>query len=1062
MRSTFQLKKFLFICSLMLFVLSASSVKDTYGQTVTGTVTTAEAGEPLPGVNVIVKGTTSGTITDTDGKFSIQVPDLNATLRFSFIGYENKEVPLNGQNTLDVVLKIETEGIDDVVVIGYGVAKSTDISGAISVVDSKEISQTPSATMAQALQGKASGVLVTQNGSPGGGVNIRVRGVGSINSDAQPLYVIDGVVGADINSIAPEDIKSISILKDAASAAIYGANGANGVVLVTTKRGKSGKTSVTFSTNHSIKEMTQKVDLMNANEYAQFYTEMDELNNVNPSLAFSDGFRKLYYGEGWQEGTDWQDAILQDASSHNYYLRVSGGGENSNYSISANYYEEAGLLVDNNMNRINLRANSDFEIGNFLTIGESVSLTRRVYENVDNRAWHWVRESSPLSKIYNENNKEGYEGHQINYTYLRDTAPENPVLVVPQDIYSENPDDYPQTDEILNVLNTAGNDKLNPLGSIEIPDDFSYQTDIVASVYAELKPFDWLSLKTTPSATAHFGRDNTWTPSYDMGVRSVNGAVLNVGFNESYALSLENQATIIKEFGKHDFNLTGVHHVRYGFGDWTSTTGRDFQYESFPVLNQAAEHNTSGGTDDWAEVSYLGRLMYNYDGKYLFTSSIRKDGTSNFGPKNKWGTFPSFSAGWKFNEDLFPTFEPIDMAKLRIGWGKTGNSKIGADRYTSFIDPFFLFNVVLGADQDVVLALNELNSVGNPYVKWEAAATSNIGIDINALNGKIQLSSEYYIKKQNDLLVEVPISTVHAKDLEEARPFYNIGKIENRGFEFDLRFSKKEGKFNYFITANLTTIKNKVNYVYEDVLEGSNITTIGHTIGSLYGFIAERIIQEDDFDEEGNYLYAPHGSFEPQPGDIKFKDLNNDGVVDDNDRAIIGKSIPDFTYTLNLEFNYLGFDAIIFLYGMQNYQVYNYKRSQLEAFSNQDLSHNKSSEYANNYWTPENPSTEFIRPDLNNENDNSRASSWWVEDASFIRVKDLQIGYTLPQKIVNRVGGFKNLRIYGSILNLFTYTKYSGLDPEAPINSSSPTTIGTDANAYPIPRSFSLGLQIDF
>lgn len=1038
MRIFIRLNRLLFLYGLLFIAITAVSTENTHGQTVTGTVTSAEDGLPLPGVNVLIKGTSTGTITDLNGKYSIDVPDLNTTLEFSFIGYEKKEIALNGRTTIDLIMEIETEGIEDVVVIGYGVAKPTDISSSISIVDSEELTKTPSSNMAQALQGKAAGVMVTQNGSPGGGVNIRVRGVGSINRNPNPLYVIDGVVGVDINTIAPEDIKSISVLKDAASAAIYGANGANGVVLVTTKRGTAGKTSVTFSTYHSVKKMTTKVDMMNANEYSDFYTKINEMNGIEPPMAFDDGFRKWYYGDGWQEGTDWQDAVLQDASSHNYYLRVAGGSDISNFSISANYYEEAGLLVNNNSNRLTLRANSDFKIGKYLKVGESISLSRRVYQNVDQRAWHWVRESSPLSKIYNENNKEGYEGHQITYEYV---------------------DSEGNTHQ---VINTAGNDKLNPLGSIAIPEDYSYNKNILASVYAELKPFDWLSLKTTPSVDAWFGHDNNWTPAYDMGVRSVGGASLNVGYDESYSLSIENQMNIMKTFGKHDFNLTAVHHVRYGFANWSDVIGTEFEYEDFPVIDQAAEKVTTGGMDDWAEVSYIGRLMYSYDGKYLFSTSIRKDGSSNFGPENKWGTFPSFSAGWKFNQDLFPDFEPIDMAKLRFGWGRTGNADIGADKYASFIDPYRNFNVVLGGDQEVVLALNELNTVANPLIKWEAAEMTNIGLDINALRGKIQFSAEYYIKKQDDLLVQVPISTAHGKHREEAKPWYNIGKIENRGFEFDLRYSKKEGDFNYFVTANLTTVKNKVNYLIEDILDGVNITKEDHTIGSLYGYIAERIIQEDDFDEEGNYLYAPHASFVPQPGDIKFTDLNNDGVVNDNDRTIVGKAVPDLIYSLNLTATYKGFDATLFLYGMKNIDIYNQKRSQLEAFSDQDLAHNKSSEYASNYWTPENQSTEFIRPDVNNGNNNSRFSTWWVEDASFMRIKDFQIGYSLSEKVLNRIGGLNRVRVYGSILNLHTFTSYSGLDPESPVNSGSPTSIGTDSNAYPIPRAYTFGVQIDF
>ncbi len=1062
----------IFMLGLSVFQGITQQVK---AQRITGKVISSEDGEVLPGVNVLVKGTTKGTITDSNGTFSLEVSNLNVTLRVSFIGFKTKEIPLNGRKSLNVELDLETKAIEDVVVIGYGTVKDEDVSGAISVVSEKELTRTPNATFGKAIQGKATGVMVTQSGTPGGGVNMRVRGIGSINRDPDPLYVIDGVVGADINTIAPEDIKSISVLKDASAAAIYGANGANGVVLIETKRGKSGKTKVSFSSFVGMNQVPNQYSLMNANQYASFYQDVLTANDEIPDRAYTDEFRKTYYGDGWQEGTNWQDEILQDSYTQNYYLRVSGGNEKSNYSISANYYNESGMLINSNAERYNLRANADFKIGDYIRVGETVSLTRRKVQNSDNIAFSLALQSSPLSKVYNPYNKEGYEGHQVTYAFLMDTMPENPILAIPEEVYTENPGLYPESDEVYYVPNTGGNDKFNPRAIVEVPHNYDYLNNILANIYVEINPLPWLSVRSTPSINFNYNQTKNWRAAYDAGVRSRPNATLLHEFTESWAASLENKLTINKKFNKHSFNLIAVQHARKGFSDNTNINATGFEYEQLNVVSQSNSRNSMGSHWNWSELSYLSRLIYNYDSKYILQASVRRDGSSNFAEGKRWGTFPAFSIAWKINRDLFPAFEPVDMFKLRAGWGQTGFADIGAFQYQTLISNPDFFRPVFGPDQSIAMAVNELTSLGNPLIQWEAADMFNVGTDLNALNNKIQFSAEYYIKRQNDLLIQVPISGALGRNILEtwciASPWMNIGKVENRGFEFDLRYSKMEGEFNYNISANLSTVKNEVISIPDNITADDHTTQIGHTIGSLYGFVAEEIIQPSDFDEVienedgtyeyNGYKYAIPEEGTPKPGNLRFRDLNRDGKITDDDRTIIGKAVPDFTYTFSIEAYYKNFDFSLFLFGMHDYQVFNAQRRSIESFQSQDMDHNKSLDWTQNYWTYENQSTEYLRTDLNDDNRNSRFSTWWIENASFLRLKDVQLGYTLPDNVINFLN-LQRFRIYVSGVNLYTFTKYTGRDPESPINSDDPLSAGVDNSAYPLPRVFNAGIQIDF
>lgn len=1018
-------------------------------QTVTGTVTD-ENNEPLIGVNVVVVGSTTGAITDMDGAFSIKVPDLEASLSFSYIGYKPRTIPLEGRDELTVQLEVSSEMLDDVVVIGYGTVKKEDLTGAVSVVSSEELNKTPIPSIAKAIQGRASGVVVMQSGDPAGNANIRVRGIGSITNDPDPLIVIDGVVGGSLNSVAPEDIESISVLKDASATAIYGANGANGVVMITTKRGKGDKLNVSASGYTGMNFRPRKFNLMNADQYAEFYKSAAEANGDAIPFAYTDEFRQWYYGEGWQEGTDWQDEILQTSRTNNAHIRISKGGEIANYSISARMYDEKGILLSSNTKRYNFRANSDFKIGKYLKVGESLNFTRSRWQESSGSAWGMALESSPLMRVYNENNKEGFEGAQIGYLW----DPDNDG--VGDDADGDGTEDI--------ILNTGGNDKFNPRGYLAVRDFQNYSDNLLANVYVEIRPTHYLTFTSTPSVSAYYNEVNEWIPQYDMGVRSVGSASLHSNFSKGSTYSLENKLKFENKFGDHFLNVIAVHHVRSG--DYANATidAIGFPYEQLNVISQSNPDgriaNGERSNHSFGQVSYLGRIIYNYKSKYLFTTSIRADGTSNFTEGSRWGYFPSFSAAWKINEDFLENVSQINMLKLRAGWGMTGFSDIGGFRYQTTLAEPIHFSPVFGESQTEAAALNELWTVGNPLIRWESANMTNVGVDLNAFENRIQFSAEYFYKYQDGLLMEVPISTAHGKWSDNGA-FYNIAEISNSGFEFDLRYRKMEGEFNYSAYANLSTVRNEVLYMPKSILSDNNITRIRNAIGSLYGWVAEGVIQESDFDEEGNYLYAVPSDGVPEPGDLMFRDLNNDGEITNADRTVIGKAIPDFTCSFGVDLYYRNLDFSVFLYGIVNAQIYNTQRRDLEAFETQDLDHNKSLDWAMNYYSEEHPSTEYVRLDPNDSNFNTRISSWWVEDASFLRVKDIQLGYSFPESMLRTIN-LSKLRIYVSAMNIYTFTNYSGYDPESPLNSDDPTLPGVDVNNYPLPRSITAGIQIDF
>lgn len=1001
---------------------------------------TDKSGAPLPGATVFVTGSVTGTVTNLSGEFSLYLPPGAPSLMFSYVGMRSQEIPIEGKTYFRVTMIEEAFGISEVVVIGYGSVNKSDLTGSVAIVTADEITRYASQDISKAIQGRASGVLVSQTGMPGSSAQIRIRGVGSINQTSEPIYVVDGVITGSFASVDPTDIETIQVLKDASAAAIYGADGANGVIIITTRRGEKGKPKISLSSFSTLHRVPRRFDVMNASEYTAFYKTLLMENNIAVPVAYEEHFRQWYYGDGWKTGTSWQDEISRTGFGHNHNLRISGGGDGSNYSVSSNYFKETGTLLASEAERYSFRANSDFTIGKHIRIGETFNYARFITRQPsvwEGNPWQVSLIASPLMRVYNPENKGGYEGPQIPYFYT----------------LLDGSSDF--------VSNTGFNDKVNPRAPLEIGNFKTYNNRVIMSFLAEIMPNSWLTYKILPSVEANNIRTKNWFPAFDLGVRSRGQASLYENFQEWMTLSLENHLILSNTLGKHNFSATAVHHVRKSEGNNAEITANGFPYEQLNVISQSFENGrqVQGGYHPFASISYLGRIIYDFDGKYLLTASLRHDGNSRFSPRYRWGTFPSVSAAWKINQDFLRHIPEISMLKLRVGWGKTGNSNIGNFQYMSLIDGFSQFSPVFGINQNMVPALNVVHNFGNPSIKWEAAEMFNFGTDINLFDNRLQMTAEYYIKNQNDLLVKIPMSSAYGRVSGIGDPWVNLGEVQNSGFEFNGSFSKFEGKFQYSVSANITTVKNKVKYIPGDLLSGNNMTAIGYPIGSFYGYIAERILTSEDFGSNGNYLHAAPATGKPAPGDLKFKDLNNDGKINDLDRTIIGKAIPGLVYSFNFDVSWKNADMAVFFYGMHDYEIYNHLRSGIEGFSAQDMAHNKLKDYALNYYRPDRPSTRYIRADINNTNQNDRPSTWYLEDGSFFRIKELQLGYRLPESFLNRMG-LARVRLYLSASNLITLTKYSGRDPESP-TVGAPLTPGNDNGAYPVPRSFTFGIQMD-
>lgn len=998
------------------------------GRMVSGTVTAAEDGTGLPGVTVVEKGTQNATFSDIDGKFTLPVSGDPVTLVFSFIGYRSKEVSATSNQPINVQLDADIAGLEEVVVIGYGNQKRSKISGAVGTIDTKEITSLPVLRTEQALQGRAAGVQVTQNsGQPGSTQSIRIRGTGSLNN-AEPLYVIDGIPSGGIDYLNPADIESISILKDAASAAIYGARGGNGVVLITTKTGNKGqKPQITYESYYGVQEPWKYMALLNAEEYAILMNESRSAAGLAPLEALSN---PTALGEGF----DWQDEIFQRAPMMNHSFSFTKGTKTSSTAVGGSYFTQDGIIggEKGRFERYTFRINTRQDGGERFRMGQNVNFT------------HLNR-----SALAENNEFATPVGRALNM---------DPITT------AQRPDGSYAYSTFID------SDIANPANQIALNNDFWTTNRFVGSTFAEFDILSNLKFRSTMSVDLSLGSHRIFYPSYDLGIgendperpayewREVNSLVL--GENKWSNWQWENTVDYNKELNNGDdlqviagySALNNLSTNFYGSRDSLASNDVLFAYLSNSMNNAEQAPSANGGISESAFIGQFVRVNYSLGEALSLAGTVRRDGSSRFGRNNRYGIFPSFSAAYNMTELPWVAEKDwIDFLKVRASWGQNGNADgIGNFDYTSLI--YNGLNYTFGSEQQQVNGAGPINT-SNPDLKWETVEQTNVGIDADLYKGKLNIVADYFIKNTNDMLAVVPLPGV-VGFLPSAT---NVASARNSGFEFMVNHRNQKGLVEYEIGGNISFIRNEVTDLGEGgqpISTGSVFgigdlvayTEIGQPIAYFYGYETAGIFQTDE--EAAAYEALPNA----QAGDVIFVDQNGDGVIDSDDKTMIGNPHPDFTYGFNASVNYKSFDFSLFLQGTYGNEI-------LNGVFRYDLNTTNLPVEALERWTGEGTSDWYPRISHSDPNQNNRISDRFVEDGSFLRVKNVQLGYTLPESVMQRLQIGK-CRVYVAASNLFTFTKYSGLDPE--VGTRGTLEIGIDRGFYPAARSFMAGVNVNF
>ncbi len=990
-------------------------------------------------MNIVEQGTSNGTISDVDGNYSITVAGRTSVLVFSFIGYLDEDITVGDQTVIDIGLIEDILQMDEVVVVGYGTIKKKDLTGSVAVVSSETLTRRPTPNVTKALQGNASGVMVASGGAPGSQAIIRVRGIGSINHDPDPLIVVDGVVtGMGIDNLSPDEIESINVLKDASAAAIYGARGSNGVIMITTKRGQRESINASYSGYFGWSNVRKKFDMINGDEYANLMKTNFENGDLDLLPAYTDSARSLY----GNVSTNWQDDYYNPAMSQYHNLKVSGGGKNSNYFISGYYADEEGVVVDTWNKRLGFRANSDFDIGKRVKIGESLLVTQsngRAQRGGNGNPYQIILRASPLMPVLNDTAKGGYSGP------TRET--------------------------------TGDNDVTNPVAEQRLKSQMNYSMHVTGNIYADIKILEGLHYRITLGSTIYQRRERFWNPTYELGTiggRSNSRNRLDETYVKSWRYSITNQISYNKSFGAHNLNAVLVQEALKERADRTAITSDSLELENYPLLYQGNLSATQS-INEQSLASYIARVIYDYDNKLYLTASIRRDGSSRFGPNYKWGVFPAVSGAVNLTNFGVAQNTAFSEIKFRAGWGQTGNDNIDNYQYETFLSESTQNYSVFGTSQETTNSFVPLYNMGNPEIKWEASSMTNVGLDLSLWKNKFLLNADFYIKDQDNLIIDRPISAVTGF-FTGAAPPVNLGRMRNTGIDLVATYRKMEGEFNFSLALNFSYVKNIVKELYEDVPvfgsigdENVSQTAIGQSISSWYLPVSDGIFQ--DSASVANHARQTGA----EPGDIRFKDLNYDGQINNSDRTYVGRSLPSYHYGLNFDAWYKGFDLNIFLSGVAGNKIFNEVRRFVALPSNvTDRNDEGKLREVLNYWTEDNPNNDMPRATRYDRNNNGRRSDWWLENGSFLRVSNIQLGYTLPAKITEKVNIGK-LRIYISGDNLHVFTKYSGMDPETPLlgyrsgtarsdddSIGDPLYMGIDAGTYPNLRTFLVGLQVSF
>lgn len=1000
------------VCSLLFQSITLNAQTPLAGR-VSGIVTDQQ-GTPLIGVNVMVDGTNRGTITDVDGKFNIETGSAKAKITFSYLGYIPQTISLISTSTVKIILLENTKRLDEVVVVAYGTQRKKDLTGAVGIVDTKEMKKNLSPGLGQALQGQVSGVSVSTSGEPGAGADILIRGVGSF-SNVGPLYVVDGMIITEgQREFNVNDVESMQVLKDASSTALYGARGANGVIIITTKKGKDGAPKIEFSSNYGIQQIAHRIDMMNSLQFLR----------VNRQAYENAGMQ--WPGEPSQgqvlQNTDWQNEFFKTGNTQDYNVSVSGGNKDGNYLISGNVMSQDGVVVGPTYNRYAFRVNSGMKKGIF-SLGENILFSRS--------------QTKPM----------------IGYPFI-DLCRMPPIIPV------KNADGTWGTGSPS--YQTYGS---NPIGLQQTQDLVQTSNRVLGNVFAEIEILKDLKFKSNLGIEYHAWHDRNETTFDQIRYLDVSKYTnqLNDNRGDFTTLILENTLTYNKKIGKHAFDILAGY------------TAQDTKYQSqfstvhnvvpgFWVLSSGStDMQMSGSDSEYAMLSMLGRINYSYADKYLIQANIRRDGSSRFGANDRYGVFPSASLGWRISEEDFfaPAKKYVDDLKFRASYGTIGDQQaIGDYDYATYITTGD--GGVFGANQTLNPGAIQKGRA-NPNLHWESKTTLNIGLDFTALKSKLYGSVEYFTADSKDLLVQLPISWTQGTDIT---PWTNYGSINNRGFEATLGFKEQKSDFKYNVNLNLTTIRNTVLKLGDSFryggTDGVNRSEVGRSVGDFYVIKTAGIFQSKD----EIYAYT-QSSTDPitgktvttmiqpnaKPGDIKYVDYNHDGKIDQNDRQYVGSPFPDVELGIQFSCEYKNFDFSMFVTGVFGNLIYNNTKYWLEKM---DETSNMPANLVP--WTPQNHSTTTPRAVIGPNDNTNPLSDRWIEKGDYVRLKNIQIGYNFSKKMLQTTKFIESCRLFAGIQNLLTITNYSGYDPE--ISGGDIFGKGNDNGHFPPVRSFNVGIQL--
>lgn len=953
---------------------------------VSGTVSDIK-GEPMIGVSVLIKGTDNGTVTDFDGKYEINVS--TGTLVFSFVGYTAQEIAIDGKSVIDVILSEESTLLESVVVIGYGTQKKKDLTSAVVVVDEKAIKERPMVSAAEALQGKAAGVQVIQpSGKPGGDISVRVRGATSVLAGNEPLYVVDGVPTTDIRGLNPNDIATMTVLKDASSSSIYGARAANGVVLITTRRGKANTTQISFNAYYGISRLNKTIDVLSTRRYRELMEEIIP-GGLDPT---------------WTANTDWNQEVFGTGTNQSYQLSMSGGSEKSRYLLSGNYLKADGIVRPASFERYSLRLNLDNDVRSWLSVGTNINAILSNTENTQDNASSGrggvimsALNTPPFLRIYKNDGSGQYDPNPFQPSW------ENPVA------YMEGPEQLVRDNRLFG--NTYVNVK------------FGKGLQFKSNLGIDMQTHQW-DYYLDPFKT-NFGRNQNGVGIADK--------------STTYTWLSENTLNYSGSTGKHNYTALVGSSVQKQIWNDSYLQGNDFPDDaSVKTLNAA--NTISGSTDRsaWSLASFFGRLTYDFDGNYLFSASLRRDGSSKLA--HHWGVMPAFSAAWRASSASFiKDISAIEDLKIRVGWGRNGNQE-GISNYARY----GLVSYYRRTPSSPLSGPGSAQvSYGNPDLKWETTDQTNLGIDLLMFNGRLSFTADAYLKKTSDVLLDVqlsnslPITTIQT----------NAGNIQNKGIDLAISTVNMDKAFRWQTDFNISFNKNEVTDLkYTDVYyfgriysnnQDVSIVRKGLPLGSFFGYVSEGV--------------------NPETGDLKYKDLNNNNIFDPGDRTIIGNAQPDFVFGLTNNFSWKGFDLDIFIQGSYGNDIFNATRIDLEGMFD---SKNQSVAVLNR-WTPDNRITDMPRAIGNGNVKNVLNSTRFIEDGSYIRIKSLTLAYNFSGAWLGKAG-LTGLRLYTTGQNLFTLTGYSGYDPEVNAFGRSATELGIDYGTYPHAMVVTMGVKADF